>query len=263
MRSMTAIGSIALVFWTSMAVGQQNTTVQLPTFNLTTASTTVTVPDRGTALLGGIDRMREGSVTRGVPMLSKVPGVNRLFTNRGIGREVGSMNMSVTPRIIIMEEEELRQTGFSYDMLSSASGVGSGRFASAHGGAVPQSSTIVSPTDPRATEVARNADFLTRNVARNQQPLERPVGTDPRLPSLAEIRQQNERAAAQRSVEAADYLAQGQRAEAEGKTGVAKIYYQMALRRVDPDLDLADEIIAHLAALESESPTDSAMLVDR
>jgi hypothetical protein len=260
---MAAIGSIALVFWTSIAQGQQNTTVQLPTFNLTTASTTVTVPDRGTALLGGIDRMREGSVTRGVPMLSKVPGVNRLFTNRGIGREVGAMNMSVTPRIISLEEEELRQTGFSYDMLSSASGAGSGSSLSAHGGAVSRNNQIAPPTDPLATEVARKADFLTRNVARNQRTLQPPIGTDPRLTSLADIRQQNERAAARRSAEAADYFAQGQRAQAEGKTGVAKIYYQMAMRRVDPTLDLADQIIARLAALESESPTDSAMLVDR
>ncbi len=207
--------------------------------------------------------MREGSVTRGVPMLSKVPGVNRLFTNRGIGREVGSMNMSVTPRIIVMEEEELRQTGFSYDMLSSASGAGTGGLASGYGGAAGRSDYLTPPTDPSASETVRRADFLTRNVARNEQPLETPVGTDPRLPSLADIRQENERAAARRAAEAADYLAEGRRAQAEGKHGVAKIYYQMALRRVDPSLDLADEIVAHLAALEPASPVDSSLLVDR
>jgi type II secretory pathway component GspD/PulD (secretin) len=125
-------------------VAQQNTTIQLPTFNVTTVSTTVTVPDGGTALLGGIGRARESSVTRGVPMLSKVPGMNRLFTNRGIGREVGAMNMSVTPRIIILEEEELRQTGFSYDMLSQTSGSGAGGFSSPRGGAVAGSSDVVS-----------------------------------------------------------------------------------------------------------------------
>lgn len=263
MRSMAVIGSFALAFWTSIAEAQQNTTVQLPTFNVTSASTTVTVPDRGTALLGGIDRMREGSVTRGVPMLSKVPGVNRLFTNRGIGREVGSMNMSVTPRIIIMEEEELRQTGFSYDLLSSTGGVGSGRSGSAHGGTALPSSDLARSLDPATSEAVRKADFLTRNVAKNERPLEPPLGTDPRLPSLAEIRRQNEQAAARRSAEAADYFAQGQRAEAEGKAGVAKVYYQMALRRIDPSLDLADEIITRLAALEPASPVDSSLFVDR
>jgi general secretion pathway protein D len=63
------------------------TTVQLPTFNFTTVSTTVSVPDGGTVLLGGIKRLSEGRNERGVPMLSKVPYINRLFRNVGIGRD--------------------------------------------------------------------------------------------------------------------------------------------------------------------------------
>jgi general secretion pathway protein D len=39
-------------------------------------------------------------------MLSKLPYVNRLFTNIGIGREAESLMLMVTPRIIIKEEEE-------------------------------------------------------------------------------------------------------------------------------------------------------------
>lgn len=88
------------------------TTVQLPTFNFTTVSTTVSVPDGGTVLLGGIKRLSEGRNERGVPMLSKIPYVNRLFRNIGIGREAQSLMMMVTPRIIIQEEEEFLQTGY-------------------------------------------------------------------------------------------------------------------------------------------------------
>ncbi len=88
------------------------TTVQLPTFNMTTVSTTVSVPDGGTVLLGGIKRLSEGRNERGVPMLSKLPYINRLFRNVGIGRDTQSLMMMVTPRIIIQEEEELLQTGF-------------------------------------------------------------------------------------------------------------------------------------------------------
>jgi general secretion pathway protein D len=84
------------------------TTVQLPTFAFTSVTTTVSVPDGGTVLLGGIKRLREGRVERGVPILSKVPWVNRLFKNVGIGREAQSLMMMVTPRIIIQEEEEER-----------------------------------------------------------------------------------------------------------------------------------------------------------
>jgi general secretion pathway protein D len=82
------------------------TTVQLPTFALTTVTTTVSVPDGGTILLGGIKRLREGRVERGVPILNKLPYISRLFKNVGIGREAQSLMMMVTPRIIIQEEEE-------------------------------------------------------------------------------------------------------------------------------------------------------------
>jgi general secretion pathway protein D len=91
---------------------REGTTVQLPTFIFTSVSTTVSVPDGGTVLLGGIKRLSEGRVERGVPMLSKLPYVNRLFKNVGIGRETESLMMMVTPRIIIQEEEELAQTGY-------------------------------------------------------------------------------------------------------------------------------------------------------
>ena len=69
-------------------------------------ATTVAVPDGGTVLLGGIKRLREGRSERGVPILSKVPWISRLFKNVGIGREAQSLMMMVTPRIIIQEEEE-------------------------------------------------------------------------------------------------------------------------------------------------------------
>ena len=84
----------------------------MPTFIFTTVSTTVSVPDGGTVLLGGIKRLSEGRTERGVPMLSKMPYINRLFKNVGIGRETQSLMMMVTPRIIIQEEEELLQTGY-------------------------------------------------------------------------------------------------------------------------------------------------------
>ena len=84
----------------------QGTTVQLPTLAFTSVTTTVSVPDGGTILLGGIKRLSEGRTERGVPMLSNLPYINRLFKNVGIGRETQSLMMMVTPRIIIQEEEE-------------------------------------------------------------------------------------------------------------------------------------------------------------
>jgi len=90
----------------------EGTTVQLPTFAFTQVSTTVSVPDGGTILLGGIKRLAEGRSERGVPMLSKIPYISRLFRNVSVGRDARSLMLMVTPRIIIQEEEELAQTGF-------------------------------------------------------------------------------------------------------------------------------------------------------
>jgi type II secretory pathway component GspD/PulD (secretin) len=88
----------------SLAVG--NITIQQPVFQQVTVITTVSVPDGGTVLLGGIKTLREGRNEAGVPILNKIPYINRLFRNTGVGRETESLMLMVTPRIIIQEEEE-------------------------------------------------------------------------------------------------------------------------------------------------------------
>jgi general secretion pathway protein D len=107
-----------LVDLTTKATGDQElelqsngTTIQLPEFLFTTVTTTVSVPDGGTVLLGGIKRLREGRNEFGVPILSKIPYINRLFKNVGLGRTTDSLMLMVTPRIIIQEEEEERLLG--------------------------------------------------------------------------------------------------------------------------------------------------------
>ena len=92
-------------------VFSQGTTIQLPEFIMTTVTTTVSVPDGGTVLLGGIKRLREGRNEFGVPILSKIPYINRLFKNVGMGRTTDSLMLMVTPRIIIQEEEEDKLLG--------------------------------------------------------------------------------------------------------------------------------------------------------
>jgi type II secretory pathway component GspD/PulD (secretin) len=92
-------------------VFSRGTTIQLPEFIMTTVTTTVSVPDGGTVLLGGIKRLREGRNEFGVPILSKIPYINRLFKNVGMGRTTDSLMLMVTPRIIIQEEEEDKLLG--------------------------------------------------------------------------------------------------------------------------------------------------------
>ena len=94
-------------------VVRQGTTIQEPVTSSFSVYTTVNVPDGGTALLGGIKRLSEGRNEGGVPILSKIPYLKRLFSNSAIGRETTSMLMTVTPRIIIQEEEEEFATGLN------------------------------------------------------------------------------------------------------------------------------------------------------
>ena len=60
-------------------------------------------------LLGGLKTVQEGRNEFGPPFLSKIPYLNRLFKNVGIGRETKHIMIMVTPRIIISSEEELAQ----------------------------------------------------------------------------------------------------------------------------------------------------------
>ena len=86
-------------------------TIQQPVVTQTNISTVVSVPDGGTVLLGGIKRMQEGRVESGLPMLSSIPYVNRLFRNTAIGHRTQNLMMMVTPRIIIQKELEEDQVG--------------------------------------------------------------------------------------------------------------------------------------------------------
>lgn len=92
---------------------QAGVTVQQPVFAITSVSATVAVPDGGTVLLGGVKRLSEARVERGVPFLSNLPWINRLFKNVGIGRDTSSIMLMVTPRVIIKEEEEARNVGLT------------------------------------------------------------------------------------------------------------------------------------------------------
>ena len=86
-------------------------TVQQPVVAFTSVNTVVSVPDGGTVLMGGIKRLNESRNEQGVPFLSSIPYINRLFKNVGIGQETSNLMMMVTPRILIQEELEQDQVG--------------------------------------------------------------------------------------------------------------------------------------------------------
>ena len=69
----------------------------------------VSVPDGGTLLLGGLKETGEIELEQGVPLLSKIPIINRLVTNRTMARDESTLLILVKPTIIIQREEEERR----------------------------------------------------------------------------------------------------------------------------------------------------------
>ena len=80
--------------------------IQQPEVEITEVRTSVSVPDKGTLLLGG--QTLSGEITReaGVPVLSKVPFLKRLFTNRSTAKDESVLLILVKPTIIIQREVE-------------------------------------------------------------------------------------------------------------------------------------------------------------
>ncbi|HLL90008.1 MAG TPA: hypothetical protein VK324_11965, partial [Tepidisphaeraceae bacterium] len=89
--------------------------IQQPEIAVTIIKTTVNVPDGGTLLLGGQTLAGETEREAGVPVLSKIPFIKRLFTNRSMAKDEQVLLILVKPTIILTREAEQKQ----FPLLSS------------------------------------------------------------------------------------------------------------------------------------------------
>jgi len=80
--------------------------IQTPVVQLTTIRSTVTVPDNGTLLLGGLKLTGEVEREGGVPVLSKIPILKRLYTARSTVKDELVLLILIKPKIIIQPEAE-------------------------------------------------------------------------------------------------------------------------------------------------------------
>ncbi len=81
-------------------------TIQQPIVTGAQLSTTVTIPDQGTVLLGGQRIVEEVEVETGVPVLSKIPILSRFFSNRVDAKTDRTLLILLKPTILIQNEEE-------------------------------------------------------------------------------------------------------------------------------------------------------------
>jgi type II secretory pathway component GspD/PulD (secretin) len=82
--------------------------IQRPTVTVTQIKTQATIPDQGTLLLGGQRLITEQEIESGVPVLSKIPIINRFFSNRIEVKEEQTLLILLKPTILIQNEEEDR-----------------------------------------------------------------------------------------------------------------------------------------------------------
>ncbi len=94
--------------------------IQCPRITRLAVDSTVNIPDGGTVLMTGLKREREVRNECGVPVLRDIPYVGRLFKTLGYGREKECVLVMVTPRIIVEQEDEQRQTGFHLEQAACA-----------------------------------------------------------------------------------------------------------------------------------------------
>ncbi len=201
-----AAGAFAgtLVFVASGTAKAQ--TVQLPVFHYFAASTSVMVPDGGTAFIGGVGSASSGSNARRIPGLGGRPFANSATAGSSTG---GGVSVSAT----IQDLSELDQAVLSQ--------------AVANGKPTPEQILAAG----KSSQVGRNAP----------------------LASIAEIRAQQSNDAAVQDAEARDCFAKGEAAYASGKLGIAKVYYQMCLRRATGEL--LSDAKNQLKLIATETPT--------
>ena len=194
------LGLLATGLCADQVLGQQGTTIQLPSFRFQTVTTTVTVPDGGTVLLGGVKRAAMGRNERGVPILGKIPFLGRGFRNVGIGREMSSGMMTTTVQIHMFEELERQLLG---DRSAS------NRLTRGQGFMLGQKPT-------------KNEYFSRIAASKRNAP----------ATALAELRRMQADEQVVEQQEAEVFFERAKKAEADGKPGVAKIYYRLAVERV-------------------------------
>jgi type II secretory pathway component GspD/PulD (secretin) len=83
--------------------------IQRPKLTTVALSTTLELPDGGTALLCAGRREREVRDEVPPPVLSDIPALNRLFTKVVRSRQGENVLLLVTPRVLVSEEEEACQ----------------------------------------------------------------------------------------------------------------------------------------------------------
>ena len=98
--------STILVDLGSINQAAQQVPIGIPEITLQEAYTSVTVPDGGTALLGGFRSLNEQKLRSSIPILESIPIFNILGTRTGELSEKRSLVILITARIVVVRDQE-------------------------------------------------------------------------------------------------------------------------------------------------------------
>jgi len=228
------VGGLFLSLWGlagAVLAQQPATSVQLPTFSQFSTATTVSVPDGGSALLGGINRASDGRNEFGVPLLPFRP-----FRNSAIGSQRSTSSMRVTATIHDFEAMD--------EFLLSQ------------------------PTEIRRLQGLQTPAAVLGHTLQPRLPNRSPAWEPSALAgaeastvaTVAEIQARRQQQQQTRLTEAEQFYRRAQDAEEAGKASVAKIYYQMAARRATGELK--QQALAKVEGL-GRAQTGSKLAQDR
>lgn len=96
---------------TTLGSQTQPVTIQLPELIVQSAETTVTVPDRGTVVIGGLKNILSVDRRSEVPFLADIPLLGFFFSRKGKSEEAQDLILVVTVQISDLEEQEAALRG--------------------------------------------------------------------------------------------------------------------------------------------------------
>lgn len=268
----TAMLCLSCAMWCPVAVAQQVVAqgeIIRPEFSTFTAGTSVSVPDRGSMYLGGLDSAREARTEFG-------PGLR----NHGIGRNTAAQNSGV--RVFIFDPAEWEEA-----LALDAAGVAErrrpltpgeraiDRYASASTPGREISPAAPPPASPgpsreslvsfrparelvtRARQLQADGKFVEAarawELARTQHAAE--IDRSEAARELMALRRRSDVAAALDEPKAATLLAQARDAERTGKPTVARVLYQSAARLTPaPSADAAATRLSELRTQLAVAP---------
>jgi type II secretory pathway component GspD/PulD (secretin) len=95
----------------TLAAGNTSIAIELPVITIQKIRSTVTIPDGGTVLIGGLKNFQETETESGVPFMVDIPVVKNLFRRQGFTNLKRSLVVLLKVHVTVIRDEETNVFG--------------------------------------------------------------------------------------------------------------------------------------------------------